>query len=128
MRTGLDEIDGHHRTLFARVNAVSDALTQGAAPARVAELLGFLWTYTLMHFAREEIEMERLRCPAAAENKEAHARFVAEIIRLRERSLRGEAGPGLSAEVQRKVSDWLLRHVCGVDTRMRDCIEGGEKA
>ncbi len=118
--TGVPELDRQHRRLFAAVNALVDAIEQGATAYDLKMLLARLTEHVRCHFPCEERVMEARNCSACAANTAAHREFEAEFLRFREHLERD----GASADVARKLQTWLVtwieRHVMMVDTRLRE--------
>lgn len=72
--------------------------------------------------------MERHRCPAAAKNKAAHAKFVETFMALRGRVRRGGANSAaLAVEVQRDLLDWLINHIRKIDAQLGPCLSNRHK-
>src|SRR3989338_5825622 len=88
--TGVDEVDAQHVWLFEFINSLGaclDRLENGEElkPAVVNEIVTFLESYAKLHFGYEEACMTQHRCPVSQTNKEAHAKFLAVYLELRQR-------------------------------------------
>ncbi len=123
MSTGLPTVDAQHKDLFRQVNAFHAAMSQGQATEELARLLDFLGQYTVRHFADEERYMEQLKCPAAEANKAAHKQLLDTFGELRERFEQQGGGPMIAMEIYRTLSDWLVKHVQGIDSKLREITE-----
>jgi hemerythrin len=119
LATGSAEIDRQHRSLFAQVAALADAMKQGKGRHEIAAMLDFLGKYVVQHFAEEEKLMDEVACPAAAANKQAHARLLSKYGDLRKRFDSAGGGPSLVLEMHEVLSKWLVDHIRGVDVQLR---------
>src|SRR4030042_3655784 len=79
MTTGIPELDYHHREILNRFNDFYACMSLGESERRAeaGRILDFLQFYAQWHFQREEAYMDKYQCPAAAENRRAHAEFLA---------------------------------------------------
>src|SRR5580765_6674469 len=82
--TGILRIDEQHKMIFQFAGDFREALDEGRGEG-VAALLKSLGLYIRTHFGFEEQCMERLRCPVAALNKDAHARFKSTLMTFDDR-------------------------------------------
>jgi hemerythrin-like metal-binding protein len=121
LATGSLKIDRQHQELFRKVNALSDAIKQGKGHGVIGALFDFLWQYVVRHFAEEERLMEKLNCPAAAANKQAHAELLSTYDGLRRQFDAAGAGPGLVLQVEDLLSQWLVPHINEIDVQLREC-------
>ncbi|MGB7768001.1 MAG: bacteriohemerythrin [Verrucomicrobiia bacterium] len=125
--TGSSTIDQQHRMLINNINHLESMLTE-TNPSReecefLVHLVDFLESYAGTHFQFEEHCMEKHRCPAHAQNKQAHEKFLKFIHQFKERYER----EGLRLDVLRSLhqflSSWIEEHILQVDTQLRPCIK-----
>ncbi|NMC20300.1 MAG: hemerythrin family protein [Thermogutta sp.] len=128
MTTGVGRIDTQHQELIRRVNGLMDAMRAGKGKDEVEKLLAFLAEYALKHFADEEAEMERAKCPAAMTNRLAHQQFVRKFNQLRERIERQGVTPTIVLAVQKDLVDWIATHIRGVDSKLAACVATASSA
>jgi hemerythrin len=123
METGVQSVDQQHRQLIAQLNALHAAMATGQGKSAIEPILAALANYTGTHFAHEEDCMRRYGCPVAAQNINAHRKFVATFGEI-EREYRAK-GPSstLVIRVQRELGDWLASHIKGTDTKLRECVK-----
>lgn len=121
MTTGVARIDMQHQELVRKVNGLMDAMRAGRGKDEIEKLMGFLAEYALKHFADEEAEMERTKCPAAMTNRLAHQQFVRKFNQLRERIEKQGVTPTIILAVQKDLVDWIATHIRGVDTKLAAC-------
>lgn len=125
MATGVPSVDAQHQELFRRVGQLQEAMRQGRGRDEVGRLLEFLGGYIVEHFTEEEQWMERLNCPAAAENRRAHRELLAKFQEFRSAFQKGELGTTGLMQLYETLTDWLVRHVQGVDMRLRTAVSAG---
>jgi hemerythrin len=105
--------DAQHQVLFEILDLIRE-------PGADREVLERLWEYTNSHFTLEEQYMRHLDYPGLEEHVRAHNKFRDEI----ERSLRdGQIHDALFMEIIGTfLTEWLTRHVFGVDKKLEDFI------
>lgn len=123
MTTGVARIDVQHQELIRKVNGLMDAMRAGKGKDEVEKLLGFLAEYALKHFADEEAEMDRAKCPAAMTNRLAHRQFVRKFNQLRDQIKMQGVTPTIILAVQKDLVDWVATHIRGVDTKLAECAK-----
>lgn len=123
MTTGVARIDVQHQELIRKVNGLMDAMRAGKGKDQVEKLLGFLAEYALKHFADEEAEMDRVKCPAAMTNRLAHQQFVRKFNQLREQIKTQGVTPTIILAVQKDLVDWVATHIRGVDGKLAACVK-----
>jgi hemerythrin len=111
LAVGVPGIDSQHKEIFRRVDALLDASAKGAGRERLAELLPFLGTYVVQHFADEEKAMREAGYPEYPRHKQLHAAFLAEFTTLKKRYETEGASTSVTIAVQKKVVEWLLQHI-----------------
>ena len=104
--------DAQHQVLFE----ILDTIKKPGADPRVLEKLR---EYTENHFVLEEKYMEELDYPGRAEHVESHDRFREEIDQLLGS---GTPDPAFMDVVATFLTEWLKRHVFGVDKELENYI------
>ena len=125
MATGVPSVDTQHQELFRRVGQLHEAMRQGRGREEVGKLLEFLGTYIAEHFNDEEQWMDRLKCAAAAENRRAHRELLAKFQEFRSAFQKSELGATALMQLYEVLNDWLVRHVQGIDMRLRTAAPAG---
>jgi len=118
--TGHPTVDHDHRKLVGALNELDAALREGVGKEKVGAMVAFLNSYAREHSAREEAHMARVGCPAAAENRRAHAEFVAKLDRCLAQLPSG-ASLSLVLGVHGEISQWIRAHILRVDCQLRGC-------
>jgi hemerythrin len=124
MTTGVPELDHHHRQIIDRFNEFTACISLGESERRAeaGRILDFLQFYAQWHFRREEALMEKYRCPAAAENKRAHAEFLKRFGGLYEEWQTKGMDPVLVDDTFAALMEWIMNHIQGVDTRLKEVV------
>ena len=117
--TGHKTVDEQHKKLFEMINDFETAILNKTAEASIDQTLCFLGSYVITHFQDEENEMERTGCPAAEENRQAHAAFIAVYKKFLERFKTQGYTPVLAYELLRAAQNWIIEHICMVDINLR---------
>ncbi len=128
MSTGADSVDLQHRKLFDLINLLVHDMQAGKARDDVGMVLGELADYAVTHFSHEEQCMARFSCPAAAQNKAAHAAFVRTLTELQAEFDRQGPTATLAIRMQQELSRWITGHILGIDVRLKPCIPAGTRA
>jgi methyl-accepting chemotaxis protein len=121
MATGVQSIDDQHQELIRLINELHAACLAGTATEKLIPQLEFIGRYAVSHFSHEENTMTRHQCPAAAQNKAAHAKFLADYQRMMGQAKSGGANTSLAIELKKMLADWLSAHICKIDSQLRDC-------
>jgi hemerythrin-like metal-binding protein len=119
--TSVKDIDDQHKKLFEIINNLGDEIKYGRAGGNFDTTMKSLIDYTKYHFGFEEDCMTRRACPVAAKNKEAHDKFINLIKGMEERA-KTEDKELLAREIHEAANAWLVKHICGVDTRLKHTV------
>lgn len=122
MATGVESVDSEHQKLIEMVNQLDDACARGAGKQEVSKMLDFLSEYVVQHFTGEEAHMERLHCPTAKQNEQAHQDLLTKYSAWRKNFDAKGASISMVAELSATLKQWLVGHICKVDVCMRDCV------
>ena len=130
--TGIEVLDQHHRVLIDSINRLGEQLHNSnptlADVALMIELVAYLGTYADIHFWSEEKCMESHRCPAHAENQQAHAQFREFIQNYQRQCEHRGFNLELLRELHEKMQVWIQDHILKIDTQLRPCISGAIQA
>jgi hemerythrin len=111
---GVEELDAHHRGLFAAIDELARRLEAGGEGA--LEALSELRGRAARHYEIEELSMASWSYPDAGAHAEAHRKLLAEIEGFKGRL--EAAGPGDQDDMDEIIAfmkDCLLRHTLLVD-------------
>jgi len=113
--------------LITNINHLETMLTELNPTRAEAEYLvhpvDFLRAYAQSHFRFEEDCMEKYRCPAHAENKQAHEQFLKFFGEFEQRSRKEGFHPDLLRGLHQNLCAWIHDHILRVDARLRSCIK-----
>lgn len=127
--TGFRQIDKQHQQLFRFVNDLERLIRLRAfEPRLVNSVIHFLESYTKSHFAYEEGCMRIANCPMAKRNKDAHRRFLDFMEGWSQRYRENGASEKLLHELHATMEDWLIDHICKVDSHLKKCAPVEEQA
>ncbi len=127
--TGHTLIDSQHQMLISYFNRL-ESMATNRSPSRQEEefllnLVNFVETYSVVHFKHEEGCMLRHRCPACAENKEAHGQFLAFFRQFKLRFETEGCRPELVHELQEACATWIQQHILKIDLQLKPCLPPG---
>ncbi len=118
LATGVPEIDRQHEAIFARVEALVQAIRGGSSREEVGRTLAFLNDYVVTHFRAEEEVMRKADFPGMPTHRAEHERFVRDLAVLAAEHARDGATPSLVLRVKGRVSDWLSEHIHRADREL----------
>lgn len=117
--TGVKIVDNQHQQLFALIDILGEASQASPSKEVIEKALDFLETYVKSHFAYEEVCMALRKCSVADKNIEAHKKFLESFQEFKERFKKDGATSDLLKEIQSVSENWLVKHICSVDTTLR---------
>ena len=105
--------DAQHQVLFEILDMLKE-------PTADRQVLCKLDAYTEYHFALEEQYMRELDYPGRLAHEQSHERFRKEISEL----VNGEQEPDAQFRdiIATFLTEWLTRHVFGIDKELEDFI------
>ncbi len=119
LATGITRVDEQHRTIFRMADEYRVTLNHGQGEGTYKFLLDFLERYIRVHFGFEDRCMEHYQCPAARENRAAHAEFTDTLAEFRQRfSDHGYRDPD-ARELVDTLDRWFAEHIARVDVALR---------
>ena len=120
--TGHLATDNQHKLLIDIINELADAIETGQTQAKMSKILNLLQYYTEWHFQREELCMERNKCPMAEKNKAAHCMFIEKVKQFRA-DYKHNPTVEFAQKLYHELVDWLVHHIQGIDTSLRAYAE-----
>jgi hemerythrin len=115
LSVGVDTIDGQHKELFARADALLAAMRASESREQVEPLLRFLRDYCAEHFASEAKLMAAERYPERELHVAQHTIFTAQMERIATDFETYEATTAVAAQVHQLLCVWLVQHILEVD-------------
>jgi hemerythrin len=117
LAVGVPEIDGQHQELFRRAERLVTALRSGDR-AEVKPLVRYLSEYVVEHFAAEERFMREIGYPDLEAHRALHVGFREDFAQMLAEYERKGATALVALTIHNWLSDWLRRHVGGVDVEI----------
>lgn len=119
--TGVDVVDEQHRKLVELINRLGSINAHLTSTAELGEILTELANYTVYHFGTEENLMKQYAVDAGhqAVHIKAHQHFTAQVT-VAAKILLGskDVSTQLVAPLLKYLTNWLVQHILGSDTRM----------
>ncbi len=117
LAVGVPEIDAQHQELFRRADRLVSALRTGDR-SEVEPLIRYLGDYVVEHFAAEERFMHEIGFPGLEGHRAVHLAFREEFATMLTDYERKGATPLVALTLHNWLSDWLRRHVGGLDVEI----------
>ena len=115
VEVGEATIDNQHRLLYDAINRLGEAISKRDEVGLI-DTATFLERYVQEHFRYEEGCFERWECPLAAQNKDAHEKFVKAFLLIKERMNSGELW-NAALDLHKLCADWLPNHIRRIDRK-----------
>lgn len=122
LSVGNKMIDAHHKELILTFNDLSTAIESGHASQQIKKLLHFLKFYAEWHFGHEESCARKHNCSIAAQNEQAHAKFMDIFNDLQTQYRESGDSEVIARKVHAQLADWLVSHILKIDTQIGHCI------
>jgi hemerythrin len=106
-------LDRQHRDLFATINELNRALSEGHGAVAVGDVLGQLLEYSRKHFATEEVLMETHSFPGLPTHRLEHEAFALRVAKYMDDYRRGKLGT--PASLMLYLQSWLKEHLLKTD-------------
>lgn len=121
---GISEIDNQHKELFKRFNSFLEACDAGEGGDDIRNMLHFLDTYVVKHFAVEEQLQREAGYPEIEAHQAQHRKFIEDLEALkRQVEVKGpDLGVVLSAG--RLMVGWLIEHISKTDKALGQFLRG----
>jgi hemerythrin len=110
--TKVDVCDNQHKELFNRVNALNEAVSDGAR-TEIGSRLDHLIEYVVEHFETEERLMEERGYNGLAAHREEHTQLVQTCTDLQKKFHDGEAD--IEGGTMAFIKNWLDHHIPVID-------------
>ena len=114
LAVGVAEIDAQHQELFRRAERLVTALRAGDR-GEVEPLVRYLADYVVEHFSAEERYMREIGYPGLEGHRAAHDTFREDFTEMLADYERKGPTPLVALTMHNWLSDWLRRHVGGLD-------------
>ena len=108
-------IDVQHQKLVKMINELNDAMRVGKSRDVLGGIVKGLVSYAGVHFSTEERYFDQFKYPDTDTHKAEHSAFAAKAGDFLQKYQQGQIG--LSIELMDFLSDWLGKHIKGVDKK-----------
>ncbi|MDD3344866.1 MAG: hemerythrin family protein [Candidatus Omnitrophica bacterium] len=109
--TGIALIDGQHNELFENFNNVFKALALAKETQEMLLILEAMDACVKHHLSTEEDLMLKNNYSKYAPHKNAHIRFLENIVAIKEQTKRNGVTSNLAQMVKETIGDWFLDHI-----------------
>ena len=110
---GVPVFDRQHARLFELMNQLHEAMSKGQAKEQLGRIVDALSTYTKIHFAEEELALQRANYKDLAAHKILPRKLEAKVDGFGNEIKQGTVG--LSIQVMDFLNDWLVNHIMKID-------------
>lgn len=119
LRTGHKSIDNQHKYLVGIINDLAEIIESNQDPSKLKKILNLLQYYTEWHFCSEECHMDKVKCPAAEKNKEAHKYFLETFAKFKAEYQQSGGSMDIALRMYKELTTWLVAHIQGIDLQMK---------
>ena len=121
--TGNKTIDEQHKELISKINDLLDAVETSQGQATAMRMLNFLNDYVVYHFEAEENLQKEVGYPGLADHQKQHESLKQTVAALTEMLTEEEgASPAFVEQLNKKVVEWLYKHIEGYDRSVAEYI------
>ena len=121
--TGNKTIDEQHKELISKINNLLDAVESSQEQATAMRMLNFLNDYVVYHFEAEENLQKEVGYPGLADHQKQHEALKQTVADLTEMLTEEEgASPAFVEQLNKKVVEWLYKHIEGYDRSVAEYI------
>ena len=121
--TGNKTIDEQHKELISKINNLLDAVASSQEQATAMRMLNFLNDYVVYHFEAEENLQKEVGYPGLADHQKQHESLKQTVADLTEMLTEEEgASPAFVEQLNKKVVEWLYKHIEGYDRSVAEYI------
>ena len=115
----IPSIDEQHKVLINMINNLQDAMSSGDSRAVLGDIFDGLIKYTEQHFAFEEKLFIEHGYGEMEDHLKEHSQFVAKVKDLN-KQFTGSSNFMIGVDVMKFLTDWLVNHIQGIDTKYTD--------
>ncbi len=115
LSVGVGEIDLQHQRLVKMINELNDAMRVGKSKEMLGKIVSGLISYVRVHFATEEKYFAQFKYPETDQHVQEHRAFSQKVDDFAKKFQDGQLG--LSIELMNFLSDWLGKHIKGIDKK-----------
>lgn len=125
VKIGIDEVDRQHRKLIELINKLHSAMRNRAGHTVLSQIFTELVDYTEKHFSDEERLLQKSGYEKLNEHKDIHRKMVNQVKEYKDQFETGKAT--VTIDLMNLLSDWLVRHIQGIDRQYVSTVKGISK-
>jgi hemerythrin len=115
LATGDAAIDSQHKILIQKISSLLDAFEKSGKIESIGVIIRFMEMFVKTHFNSEELVMESLKYPQAAEHVRQHRYFAEQFASLKEKLETKGNTPELAKQAKGLLVDWFVNHIKTTD-------------
>ncbi len=119
----IPEIDVQHRRQVELLDALRQAVDEGADPATCRDRFEQFLIFTQGHFSLEEAMLRRIDYPEYDAHRAEHDKLIRQLIDLQAELDHEQQIPPLLAALMTWLKDWLTEHIRTWDHRYREAMQ-----
>ncbi len=112
---GIPQIDKQHRELCDQIDKLFEAGSKGKGSDEALNVLNFLESYTVKHFADEEKLQLQIKYPHYQQHKAKHIEFINRISKMKKEATQSGVNLTLVISLNQMISNWLVEHIKSAD-------------
>ncbi len=118
LSVGVEEIDEQHKELIHRVNEFYMAIKQNKSKEEALQILKYLSSYVVVHFADEERLQVKYNYPGYLEHKKIHTEFIKSVKELTASVEQEGVNSMTFMSIGATLSNWLVTHISQQDKKI----------
>ncbi len=124
---GVEQIDDEHREIIYNFNKLYSLMKAGKGHDYYVELLFFLKSYIVTHFAHEEKIQKDNGYPEYEQHRNLHMQFSSEVMTM-EKCHVGDSATNIELiHMSLYIRDWLYHHILVEDVKVGEFIKNNAK-
>lgn len=116
LKTGVDQIDNQHKTIFEKANLVFN-LEKDSNKEELEEVFVFLMDYANNHFYEEEAMMMKYNYEGFLDHRKEHNYFIEEIYNIYQDVKENAMNENNITLLKALFIDWLINHISVEDKK-----------
>jgi hemerythrin len=116
--TNVKTIDGQHKELINRINAVTSMGSKSAGKEETEKTLDMLGAYVVKHFNDEEALQILYGYPKYDIHHAQHQHFLSEYRKLKTEYTLNGPSVQFSLRLSKSIIDWITRHIKSSDSEL----------
>jgi len=115
MEIGVPKVDGQHRELVDRINALTKMGAKSVSKEETERTLKLLTDYVILHFRDEEALHKQSNYPKIEQHKIMHQAYLKELESLKKEFDANGVSAKFTLDINKSVINWIVRHIKSAD-------------